>query len=112
MQRSARRRLLYAAMLVPFIVITMACTYSNLVAEPPQLLMPPWTSSAWRGSSCVCHARRPLGKARRRRELRAVMPSEVDFAIHHDCFKVFLVVHGLQPLARGLLARNLQRQMG
>ena len=39
MQRSARRRLLYAAMLVPFIVITMACTYSNLVAEPPQILM-------------------------------------------------------------------------
>ena len=39
MQRSARRRLLYAAMLVPFIVIAVACTYSNLVAEPPQLLM-------------------------------------------------------------------------
>ena len=39
MQKNARRRLLYAAMLVPFIVITMACTYSNLVTEPPQLLM-------------------------------------------------------------------------
>ena len=27
-------------------------------------------------------------------------------------FEVFLVVHGLQPLVEGLLARNLQREMG
>jgi len=40
------------------------------------------------------------------------MASEVDFEIHHDCFKVFLIVHSLQPLARGLLARKLQREMG
>lgn len=39
MQKNAHRRLLYRAMLVPFILIAVASIYSNLVHNPPQILM-------------------------------------------------------------------------